>query len=68
MNDNYPFAKELITDTEGNISKVIIDFEDYKQLLEIIEDEGLYQAMKDTEKETPMTIERALKELEDDEN
>ena len=65
MNDNYPFAQELITDTKGNISKVIINFEDYQHLLEIIEDEALYQAMKTTENETPLTKEEALKALEE---
>lgn len=65
MNDNYPFAQELITDTQGNVSKVIINFEDYQHLLEIIEDEALYQAMRTTEKETPLTKEEALKALEE---
>jgi hypothetical protein len=64
MNTDYPFAQELITDTQGNISKVIINFDDYQHLLEILEDRGLYQAMKITENETPMTREEALKELE----
>lgn len=26
--DKYPFAQELITDMEGNIRKVVIDFDD----------------------------------------
>ena len=64
MNNNYPFAQELITDTQGNISKVIISFDDYQHLLELLEDQALYQAMKVTEDETPMSKEEALKELE----
>lgn len=64
MTNNYPFAQELITDTEGNISKVIINFEDYQHLLELLEDQALYQAMKTTENEMPMSKEEALKELE----
>lgn len=64
MTNNYPFAQELITDTQGNISKVIINFDDYQHLLELLEDQALYQAMKTTENETPLSKEEALKELE----
>ena len=53
MTNNYPFAQELITDTQGNISKVIINFEDYQHLLELLEDQALYEAMKITEDEMP---------------
>lgn len=63
MTNNYPFAQELITDTQGNISKVIINYEDYQHLLELLEDQALYQAMKTTEGETPISKEEALKEL-----
>ncbi len=31
---DYPFVKEIITDTEGTIQKVIIDFSDYQYLIE----------------------------------
>jgi hypothetical protein len=62
--DQYPFAQELITDTEGNIRKVIIDFNDYKRLLEVIEDEGLILAMKEVQHETPLNLNEALAELE----
>ena len=34
--NQYPFAQELITDIEGNIRKVVIDFQDYLRLLEAI--------------------------------
>ncbi len=64
MTNDYPFAQELITDTQGNVSKVIISFENYQYLLELLEDRALYEAMKITEDETPMTKEEALKELE----
>ena len=60
-NSNYPFAQELITDTQGNIRKVILNFDDYQQLLEGLEDEALYQAMKITIDETPMSREEAFK-------
>ncbi|MBW4563762.1 MAG: hypothetical protein KME32_21975 [Mojavia pulchra JT2-VF2] len=62
--DRYPFAQELITDTEGNIRKVIIDFNDYKRLLEAIEDEGLIIAMKEVQNEMPLNLDEALAELE----
>jgi uncharacterized protein (DUF1330 family) len=64
--NNYPFAQELITDTQGNIRKVVINFEDYQHLLEILEDEALYQAMKTTTNETPMNRSEALKALEEE--
>ncbi len=62
--DKYPFARELITDTEGNIQKVVIDFNDYQRLLEAIEDEGLILAMKAVQDETPLSLNEALAELE----
>jgi hypothetical protein len=65
-NTNYPFAQELITDTQGNIRQVVLNFEDYQQLLEILEDETLYQAMKTTTSETPMNRDEALKALEEE--
>ena len=65
-NINYPFAQELITDTQGNIRQVVLNFEDYQQLLEISEDEALYQAMKTTINEIPMNRDEALKALEEE--
>ncbi|MBD2040067.1 hypothetical protein [Microcoleus sp. FACHB-672] len=62
--ENYPFAKELIVDTEGHIQKVIIDFNDYQRLLEAIEDEGLIGAMIEVKEESPLTLDAALAELE----
>ncbi|MEH2406549.1 hypothetical protein [Nostoc sp.] len=65
MNTNqYPFAQELITDTQGNIRKVILEFKDYLRLLEAIEDEGLILAIKEVQQETPLNINEALAELE----
>lgn len=62
--NQYPFAQELITDIEGNIRKVVIDFQDYLRLIEAIEDEGLILAMKEVENETPLHLNEALAELE----
>ena len=61
---NYPFAQELITDIQGNILKVVLNFEDYQHLLKLLEDEALYHAMKSTATETPMNQDEALKLLE----
>ena len=62
--NQYPFAQELITDIEGNIKKVVMDFQDYLRLLEAIEDKGLILAMKEVENEKPLNIDEALAELE----
>ncbi|MBD2774126.1 hypothetical protein ICL16_19115 [Iningainema sp. BLCCT55] len=62
--DKYPFARELITDTQGNIRKVVIDFNDYQRLLAAIEDEGLILAIKEVQDETPLSLNEALSELE----
>ena len=64
MSNDYPFAQELITDTEGNVSKVVINFDDYQQILEMLEDKGLYNAMRITEDEISISMEKALKKLE----
>jgi hypothetical protein len=62
--EQYPFAQELITDVSGQIRKVILDFSDYKRLLEVIEEEGLYRAMMEVKNETSLDLEAALAELE----
>jgi len=61
---DYPFAQELITDTQGQILKVIINFQDYERIIETIEDEGLYRVMMEVKDETPLSFEEALAELE----
>lgn len=62
----YPFAEKLITDTDGNICQVILNFSDYQRLLEMIEDEGLYQAMILTKTEKPLNLEEAILALEEE--
>jgi RelB Antitoxin alpha helical domain len=61
---NYPFAQELITDTQGHVLKVVINFQDYERIIEAIEDEGLYRAMMEVKQETPLSLKEALAELE----
>ncbi len=59
-----PFAKEYVTDSEGYITKIIMDFNDYQRFLSCIEDEGLTLAMNEVENEVPLKLEDALNELE----
>ncbi|MEM9541681.1 MAG: hypothetical protein AAGA60_19565 [Cyanobacteria bacterium P01_E01_bin.42] len=66
QNSNYPFARALITDTDGNIQKVILNYQDYTYLLELLEDQELYHAMLPTLSETPLNREQALKILEEE--
>ncbi|HCV31987.1 MAG TPA: hypothetical protein DGO89_18575 [Microcoleaceae bacterium UBA9251] len=62
--EDYPLAKELIFDAEGNISQVILDYTDYQYFLEAIEDKGLLLAMREVKNETPLNLQQALAELE----
>ncbi len=62
--EEYPFVQELITDKQGQVLKVVLEFEEYQRLLEAIEDEGLYRAMQAVSNETPLSINEALAELE----
>ena len=61
---DYPFAQKLITDNQGHIQQVILNFDDYQQMMEAYEDTGLYRAMMEVKDEKPLTIEEALIELE----
>ena len=60
----YPFAQTLITDADGRVQQVILDVQDYQQLIELIEDEGLYRLMEETRGEESFSLEEALIELE----
>jgi hypothetical protein len=62
--EDYPLAKELILDTEGNISQVILNYTDYQYLLEAIEDRGLLLAMREAKDEKPLSLQQAIAELE----
>ncbi|MEG3844081.1 hypothetical protein [Microcoleus sp. herbarium14] len=62
--EDYPLAKELIFDAEGNISQVILDYTDYQYFLEAMEDRGLLLAMHEVKDEKPLNLEQALAELE----
>jgi hypothetical protein len=62
--EDYPLAKQLIFDAEGNISQVILDYNDYQYFLEAMEDRGLLLAMGAVKDETPLNLQQALAELE----
>jgi hypothetical protein len=62
--EDYPLAKELIFDAEGNISQVILNYTDYQYLLEAIEDRGLLLTMREVKDEKPLSLQEALAELE----
>ncbi len=61
---HYPFAQELITDTQGHVLKVVINFQDYERIIGAMEDEGLYRAMIEVKEETSLSLKEALVELE----
>jgi uncharacterized protein (DUF1330 family) len=61
---DYPLAQELIIDNQGHIQQVIVNFEDYQQMIETYEDTELYRAMIAVKDETPLSLEEALIELE----
>lgn len=61
--DSYPYALELVTDSNGQVTKVIIPVDRYLEMIEQLEDEGLLRAMNETEFETPMSKEEAIQEL-----
>jgi len=62
--EDYPLAKELIFDAEGNISQVILDYTALPGVLAAIEDKGLLLAMGEVKNETPLNLEQAISELE----
>jgi uncharacterized protein (DUF1330 family) len=61
---DYPLVQELIIDNQGHIQQVIVNFEDYQQMIETYEDTELYRAMIAVKDETPLSLEEALIELE----
>lgn len=63
--EDFPFVKELVTDAEGNVHKVIIDIEHYQQLLEALEDEVMFRAIEETEDDKLLNLEQALAHLEE---
>ena len=56
----YPFASELVTDIHGQVSKVILDFRAYRELLETLEDVGLYRSMLKVRTEPGLDRDQAI--------
>lgn len=65
--NDYPFVEEFLTDNSGQIRKVVLQVDDYRRLLEALEDEWLYRAMQDVKHEVPLSLSAALQELDSDE-
>ena len=61
---NYPYIDKLITDSEGHVEKVIINWNDYRRLIEAIGDEGFYKAMMEVKDEISLSLAEALNELD----
>ena len=62
--EELPFVQELVKDKDGNVRQVVLQLEDYQRLIETMEDEGLFLAMQKVKGEKPLSLEEALKELE----
>ncbi|NKB23049.1 MAG: antitoxin [Kiritimatiellae bacterium] len=52
-------TKSFITDEEGSIKSVVIDFDTFKKLESLFLDEGLSQAMSDIQDEDEIDLETA---------
>jgi hypothetical protein len=61
--ENYPFVKEFIINSSGEVDKVIINLGDYQKLVELVEDEGIYRAVLEVKDEIPLSLSDALQEL-----
>lgn len=59
----FPFASEFVTDNEGRVSKVILDLATFERLIEELEDEALARALRQTQREKPLSKIEALKQL-----
>lgn len=65
MTSSCPFAKEFVTDAQGRVVKVILDWNEYKNLIELLEEEGLHRAMMEVKEEVPIELDEALAQLEE---
>jgi RelB Antitoxin alpha helical domain len=62
--EELPFVQELVRDNHGIVRQVVLHLEDYQRLMEAMEDEGLWLAMQEVKDEVPLSLEAALKDLE----
>ena len=56
----FLFATELVTNRRGQVAKVVLSLQNYRALLDAVEDAGLFRAMKRVAKEKPLSREAAL--------
>ena len=40
--EDYPFVEEFVTDSKGQLRKVVLQLEDYQRLIEVLEEQGQY--------------------------
>ena len=52
-------AKSFITDEEGAIKSIVIDFDTYKRIEEVLLDQGLAKAMDEVEQDNVLSPEEA---------
>ena len=56
-------SKSFITDEDGSIKSVVIDYATFQLIEEALLDKGLAQAMREVEAEESVSLEDAKKEL-----
>lgn len=54
-------AKSYVVDDKGKVKSVIVDYEDFKKIEELLLDLGLARAMEDLETEDELDLEEAKK-------
>ncbi|MFI5201794.1 MAG: antitoxin [Candidatus Kapaibacterium sp.] len=52
-------SKSFIVDESGNVKSVVLDYKDYQKLEEVLLDEGLAQAMKESAMDEEVDLEEA---------
>lgn len=52
-------AKSFITDEEGSIKSVVIDFKTFKKIEDILLDQGLAKAMDEVEDDEELSLDEA---------
>ena len=57
----FPFEADYITDQKGHIKSVVLDYNTYKKIEEILLDYGLAKAMEDIKDEDEVDLETAKK-------
>lgn len=61
MQENLLSQADYITDQGGNIKSVVLDYQTFKKIEEIIIDYGLGKAMEEVQDEEEVDLEEAIK-------